>query len=105
VGTADVALCTRVAVLQQAHFDAMGCTAEDVPEVMAVGTFDIVLLSADVAGTQVAELHDKFRGSVVISLEPFTAPAELLERVERVETLHSCGTEASKAKDRPFLVN
>ena len=50
VGTEDTTLNTRIAVLQQAHFDAIGCTPERLPEVMAAETFDIILLSAGVVG-------------------------------------------------------
>ena len=104
VGTEDTTLSTRIAVLQQAHFDAIGCTPERMPEVMADETFDIVLLSAGVVETEVTELRDKSRGPVVISLEALTFPAELLERIEGVEAFHSCGEEASKGAKSTFPV-
>jgi hypothetical protein len=71
----------RIAALHQHNMHAVGCAAEQLGELLASTSFDVVLLPPEVQRQHLAVIRDKSDASAIICLEDFPYPPELIEMI------------------------
>ncbi|MGC2400916.1 MAG: hypothetical protein WA510_14080 [Acidobacteriaceae bacterium] len=84
----------RITALHERHLNAVGCSPEQLLELLASTRFDVVLLPPYIQRNDLAVIRENSSASAIVCLEDFAYPPGLVEMITLAElaNLNSRGT-------------